>query len=102
MNHTLTKVFASECIQLTGCIEILGEIRRLKLRIGSLAHVVFCKLTIAPHGTAQQSATEGSVSERGDAAADGVWQDIALNLALKEIVRWLNRVKRRNGSEALH
>src|ERR1700687_2044944 len=102
MNHTLTKVFASEYIQLTCCIEILGEIRRLKLRIGGLAHVVFGKLTIAPHGTAQQSATEGSVSERRDAAADSVWQNVAFNFAFEEIVRGLNRVKRRDGSEALH
>src|SRR6266436_6219166 len=72
MNHTLTKVFASECIQLDCCIEVLGEMRRLKLRIGRLAHVVFGKLTVGPHGATQQSAAEGSVGESGDSTAESI------------------------------
>src|SRR6267142_5689710 len=102
MNHTLTKSFASECIQLACCIEVLGEMRRLKLRIGRLAHVVFGKLTVGPHGAAQQSAAECTVSECNDSAAESIRQNVPFDLALEEIVGRLNRVKRRDGSETLH
>src|SRR5713226_525920 len=102
MNHALAKVFASECIQLACCIEVLGEMRGLKLRVGGLAHVVAGKLTIGMHGAAQQSAAEGAVRERGDAAAESVRQNVAFYFALEEIVGRLNRVKRRDGFETLH
>src|SRR5216683_4423751 len=102
MNHALAKVFASECIQLACCIEVLGEMRGLKLRVGGLAHVVAGKLTIGMHGAAQQSAAEGAVRERGDAAAESVRQNVAFYFAFEEIVGRLNRVKRRDGFETLH
>src|SRR5260370_35431690 len=90
MNHPLAKVFASECIQLVCRIEVFGEMRLLKLGIGSLAHVVFGKLTIGTHCTAKQPAAEGAVRERSDAAAESVGQTVGFYFAFKEIVRRLN------------
>src|SRR5712664_2009712 len=102
MNHALTKVFASKCIQLACCIKVLSEMRGLKLGVAGLAHIVVGKLTVGPHGAAQQSAAEGTVSERGDSTAESIRQNVPFDLALEEIVGWLNRVKRRDGSETLH
>src|SRR6266481_4604119 len=102
MNYTLAIVFACERIKLADCIKVFGKMRGLKLRICGLPHVVFCKLTIGVHGAAQQSAAEGAVSERGDAAAKSEWQNVAFYLAFEEIVRGLNGVKRRDGSETRH
>src|SRR5712671_314637 len=102
MNHTVAKVFASECIQLVCRSNVFGEMWGLKFGIAGLAHVVLGKLTIGAHGSAQQSTTEGSVSERGDAAVAGVRQNITFDFALKKIVGWLNGMKRRDGSETRH
>src|SRR5712692_866670 len=102
MDYALAKVLASECIKLGCCIDVLDEIRGLKLGIGGLAHVILRKLTIGTHGTAQQSAAEGTVSERGETAAKSVGQNVAFDFAFEEIVRRLNRVKRRDGFESLH
>src|SRR5260370_41866499 len=102
MNHPLAKVFASECIQLVCRIEVFGEMRLLKLGIGSLAHVVFGKLTIGTHCTAKQPAAEGAVRERSDAAAESVGQNVGFYFAFKEIVRRLNCVQWRDGLEARH
>src|SRR5229473_6069704 len=93
MNYTLAKIFASECIQLICCINVLSEMRGLKLGIGGLAHVVLRKLTVGTHRTAQQSSAEGSVSERGDAALAGVWQNITFHFALEKIVGRLPRTE---------
>src|SRR5216683_1559632 len=49
VNHALTIVFASECIQLACRIKVLGEMRPLKLGISGLAHVVFGKLATCVH-----------------------------------------------------
>src|SRR5260370_15922158 len=102
MNHALAKVFASECIQLACCIEIFGEMRRLKLWVRNLTHVAVGKLTIGTHCTTSQSAVEGAGSHRGDPVAESVWQNITCYFALEEIVRRLNGVKRRDGLETLH
>src|SRR6266849_273529 len=102
MNHALTIVFARECIQLPCCIEVLGEMRGLKLRICRRAHVVLGKLTIGTHGAAQQSATERAVCERGKTAPKSVRQNIAFDFALEEIVGRLNCVKWRDSFETRH
>src|SRR6266849_1097951 len=52
MNHALAKVFAGERIQLACCIEVFGEMRRLKLWVRGLAHVAVGKLAIGTHRTA--------------------------------------------------
>src|SRR6266436_3744415 len=102
MNYTLAIVFASERIKLADCIKVFGKMWGLKLRICGLPHVVFGKLTIGAHGAAQQSAAEGAVGERGDAAAKSEWLNVAFYLAFEEIIRGLNRVKRRDSSETCH
>src|SRR6267378_6120651 len=102
MNYTLAKIFAREGIQLVCCVDVSCEMRRLKLGIAGLTHIVLRKLTIDAHGAAQESAAQRSVSERGDAALAGVRQDITLDFALEKIVGRLNGVKRRDGSETRH
>src|SRR6266478_4775354 len=102
MNHALAKVFACKCIQLACCIKVLREMRGLKLGVAGLAHIVVGKLTVGPHGAAQQSAAEGTVSERGDSTAESIRQNVPFDLSLEEIVGRLNRVKRRAGSETPH
>src|ERR1700687_2049276 len=102
MNDALIKVLASKSIQLACCFEVLSEMRGLKLGVGGLAHVVFGKLTVAVHGAAQQSAEQSPVSERGDSTSEGIRQNVPFDLALEEIVRRLNGVKRRDGSETIH
>src|SRR6185437_7588232 len=102
MNYTLAIVFASERIKHADCIKVFGKMRGLKLRICGLPHVVFGKLTIRAHGAAQQTAAKGAVGERGEATAKSEWYNAAFYLAFEEIVRGLNGVKRRDGSETCH
>src|SRR5216683_5507467 len=102
MNHALVEVFASECIQLGCRFQVFGEMGRLKSGISSLAHVVFLKLAIGTHFAAEQSTAKSAISERGDAVAESVRQNVALDFAFEEIVRRLNCVQRRNSLESCH
>src|ERR1700736_1200081 len=99
MNHALAEVFASVGIQLACRVEVFGKVQGLKLRVRRLTHIIVGKLTSGIHGSAQQSAAEGAVSEGGDAMFVGVRQNVGFYPALKEIVGRLNRVKRRDRSE---
>src|ERR1700751_4354750 len=102
MNYPLAIVFVSEGIKHTDCIKVFGKMWGLKLRICGLPHVVVSKLTIGAHGAAQQSAAEGAVGERDEATVNSEWENLAFHFAVEEIVRGLNGVKRRDGSETCH
>src|SRR5713226_119205 len=102
MNHALAKMLASINIEFVRGIQVLGEMRLLKLGVSGFAHIVFGKLTIDTHGTAQQSAAECAVRERGDSASQGVWENIAFYFAFEEIVGRLNRVQRSDTFETSH
>src|SRR5260370_10059884 len=102
MNHALAKMLASINIEFVRGIQVLGEMRLLKLGVSGFAHVVFGKLTIDTYGTAQQSAAECAVRERGDSAPQRVWENIAFYFAFEEIVGRLNRMKGRDRFEARH
>src|SRR5216683_686533 len=54
--------------------------------------------TLFPYTTLFRSA----ISERGDAVAESVRQNVALDFAFEEIVRRLNCVERRNSLESCH
>src|SRR5882762_10917233 len=102
MNHGLVEVFASECIQVACRFQAFGEMGRLKFGISGLTHVVFLKLAIGTHGAAEQSTAKSAISECGDAVAESVRQNVALDFAFEEIVRRLNCVERRNSLESCH
>src|SRR5690349_23839377 len=99
MNHALANVFASKRVQLACGIEVFVEMRRLKLWVSRLAHIAVGKLTIRTHGAAQQSAAQGTVSERRDPVGQSVGQNVSFYFAFEEIVGRLNGVQRRNGPE---
>src|SRR5437868_490272 len=102
MNHTLAKVLASICIQFARSIQVLGEMRLLKLGVAGLAHIIARKSPIRRHGATQQSSAERSISECGDAVAKRERQNIAFCFALEEIVRRLDGVQWRNSLETRH
>src|SRR6266853_5184606 len=102
MNHGLVEVFASECIQVACRFQAFGEMGRLKFGISGLTHVVFLKLAIGTHGAAEQSTAKSAISECGDAVAESVRKNVALDFAFEEIVRRLNCVERRNSLESCH
>src|SRR5260370_15612750 len=95
-------MLASINIEFVRGIQVLGEMRLLKLGVSGFAHVVFGKLSIDTYGTAQQSVAECAVRERGDSAPQRGWYDFAFYFAFDAIVGRLARMKCRCRLDSLH
>ena len=77
--------------------KILGEPRRLELRVGA-AQIVTIECSIWPHPPRQQAPAERAIAERRDLVLATIGQDISLDLALEQIIGRLQHMQRRDAS----
>src|SRR5215469_7542245 len=93
MDHALAEMFLSEGVQPVCCIQVFGEMGRLKLGISGFAHVVFRKLAISAHSATEQSPAKSAIGERSNPVVKSVRQDVVLDFTFEEVIRRLNCVK---------
>jgi hypothetical protein len=101
MDHAAAIVAFRELIELADRAQVLSKTRHLEFRIVT-PEVVSTELRRHRHAARQEPAAQWSVCEGRHRVRSAIRQHICFAIALKQIVRRLSGVKRRDCAKGIH